>query len=248
MHRLESVQLLRGRAFQTLVWSLLASALGGCSWSAQNANTTGVQMFQQGQYQAADTQFRNALAADPNNADAYYNLGANYHRQWKTSGRPDDLHQAESNYQQCLARNPQHTDCYRGMSVLLIEQGRAVDAFALMDRWYQLNPSNPQPQIELARMYEEFGEPENAQKRLVDALALDPTNSRAMAALGRIREQSGDTAQALANYQRSLSVNPNQPQVTARVAALQSGAISAPGMPAPANGQRWVATPNTVTR
>ena len=45
---------------------------------------------------------------------------------------------------------------------------------------------------------------------------------RALTALGRLREVQGDRNQAVANYQRSLSVNRNQPEVAARVAALQA--------------------------
>ncbi len=115
--------------------AIFLSALSGCQWTAQNANLTGVQMFQQGQYQAADMYFRQAIQNDPNNADGYYNLAANFHRQWKVHGRQSDLQQAESYYQQGLARNPQHADGYRGLAVLLVEQGKAQESFALLDHW-----------------------------------------------------------------------------------------------------------------
>ena len=195
----------------------------GCTWSAQNANLTGVQMFQQGQYQAADSYFRQAIAADPHNADAHYNLAANFHRQWKLHARQSDLQQAETNYQQCVVRNPNHVDCYRGWAVLLVEEGRAQDAFNLLEQWAASSPVNPEPRIEQARLYEEFGDKESAKNRLIDAVALRRRIRARLAALGKIREESGDPVQALANYQRSLAHNQNQPQIAARVAALAGG-------------------------
>jgi tetratricopeptide (TPR) repeat protein len=216
-------------------------------WSAKNANLTGVQMFQQGQYQAADSYFRQAIQADPHNADAYYNLAANFHRQWKVHGRATDMQQAETNYQQCLVRNAQHVDCYRGWSVLLVEQGRAEDAFNLLEHWANSAPASAEPRIELARLYEEFGDKESAKNKLIDAVALAPQNARALAALGKLREESGDPVQALANYQRSLASNQNQPQVAARVASLQAVGIGAPNHASP-EGPRWVTAPTATIR
>ena len=60
---------------------------------------------------------------------------------------------------------------------------------------------------------------------------------RALAALGKLREESGDPVQALANYQRSLGFNRNQPEVAARVAALQAVGIGAPNYASPGDGR-----------
>ena len=237
----------RSSAARMLTLIALCGSLIGCSWSAQSANLSGVRSFQQGQYQAADSYFRQAIQADPHNADGYYNLAANFHRQWKLHGRQTDLAQAETNYQQCVVRNPNHADCYRGWGVLMVEQGRAQDAFNLLEQWAANSPANPEPRIELARLYEEFGDKETAKNRLIDAIALAPQNSRALAALGKLREESGDPVQALANYQRSLAHNQNQPQVAARVAALQAGGIGAPNYAAPGDS-RWVAAPGSALR
>lgn len=233
---------------QILAWmgAGVGLALGGCSWSSHNSNLAGVQLFQQGQYQAADAEFRKAIQSDPNGADGYYNLGANYHRQWKLSGRPQDLQQAESNYRQCLSRDARHADCYRGLAVLMVEQNRSQEAFSLMDRWAESSPGSGEPHVELARLYEEFGDKEMAKSKLIDALALSPDNARALAALGKLREESGDTMQALANYQRSLAYNRDQPQVAQRVAALQSKGVGGPQM-SPTGGTRWVNAPAPAT-
>ncbi len=153
------------------------------------------------------------------------------------------MQQAESYYHQCLDRDPNRTDCYRALAVLLNEQGRSTDAFRLMEGWAARNPSAAEPKIELARLYEESGNAVAAKNQLIDAVNVEPTNARALAALGKIREDSGETQQALANYRRSLQLNPNQPLLASRITAL-----STPQVPVvtPPGGTRVVSTP-TVT-
>ncbi len=223
-----------------LAVALLAlSSATGCGWMAQSDNINGVSLYQQGNYQSAINQFTQAVESDPMDADSYYNLGATYHHLGKISHSTAYLQQAESYYHQCLDRNPDQRDCYRGLAVLLVEEGRGTDAFSLMQRWVEHSPASPEPRIELARLYEEFGDKASAGSNLQEALALQPTNARALAALGKLKEQQGDSAGALAVYQRSLSTNPYQPQVSARVASLQGSGIT----PTAPDGTRMVAVP-----
>jgi tetratricopeptide (TPR) repeat protein len=76
--------------------------------------------------------------------------------------------------------------------------------------------------VELARLYEEYGDPRSAEAALNQALALDMRNWRAHAALGRLKEQAGNFDQALQNYQLAYSINRFQPELPQRIAALQS--------------------------
>ena len=219
-----------------LVGSCLASA--GCSnFASQAANVEGVRLYQQGNYQQASDLFQRAIAQDPNLPDGYYNLAASLHKTATLYNRPGDLRQAETLYNQCLERNPDHTECYRGLAVLLNESGRQEEAFRLMNNWVALSPQLPDPKIELARLLEETGQVEQAKAQLVDALTVEPHNARALTALGRLRDESGDHAQALANYQRSLTLNRFQPEVAARVAQLQA-AVGAPVSTAPSTDTR----------
>lgn len=202
-------------------------------------NSDGVRMFEQAYYQGAQQRFVQAIQSDPNNPDGYYNLARTYHQLGKLHNQPADLQQAESYYHQCLDRDPNRTECYRALAVLLAEQGRATDAFRLMEGWAARNPSTAAPKIELARLYEEAGNPDSAKHQLIEAVTVEPANARALAALGKLREDGGETMQALANYQRSLQLDPNQPQLAQRVTAL-----STPIMVTPPGGSRVVAAPS----
>jgi tetratricopeptide (TPR) repeat protein len=238
------------RACSFAAWSIIAGfvAIGnsGCAWMAHTDNIAGVGFFEQGNYAAATNKFQHAIEADPNDADSYYNLAATFHRQGKLANQPAQLQQAETYYHLCLDRNPDHRDCYRGLAVLLVEQNRADDAFSLIQRWGEHSPSSPEPKIELARLFQEFGDKTAAQAHLQDALAIAPDHPRALAALGKLKEESGDPSQALAVYQRSLAGNRFQPEVTARVATLQ--AVIPGASPTTPDGTRLVTTPTAPLR
>jgi len=207
--------------------------LTGCGGiTAQGRNAEGVRLFQQARYQEALQEFQEAAYADPKNPDGNYNIAATYHRMGKIEHRQSDLDQAEIYYNRCLDLDDNHAECYRGLAVLLAEQGRNDEAFRLIEGWVQRQPTSANAKIELARLNEEFGNRQAAKEYLIEALAQQPDNARALTALGKIREDAGETAQALANYQRSLEHDGRQTQVAARVAALQAGTAPA-GLAAP---------------
>ena len=208
-------------AAQTLA-VLAAATLTGCNFASTAMNGDGVRLYAQGNGQAASARFMQAIANDPTKPDGYYNLAATLHQSGRLHNRQQDLEQAENYYNQCLDRDPNHIDCYRGLAVLLADTGRSDAALRLIEGWSTRSPSSPNPKIEMARLLEEMGEPEKAKARLEEAITVEPTNARALAALGRLREQSGDHMQALANYERSLSANQFQPHLAARAANLQT--------------------------
>lgn len=224
-------------AYSTLGGVLLAAfclPLAGCgSFAAQGLNSEGVRLFDRTRYQEAVQNFQKALDNDPANADALYNLASVYHRTGTLNNRPADLAQAEQYYNLCLGRDPNHAECYRGLAVLLAQQGRTDEAFRRIQSWADGNPASPDPRIELARLCEEFGDPAQARQHLAEALLADSSNARALAALGRLSEQAGDRVRALQNYQQSLVADRFQPEVASRVATLQSAVGASPAVGSP---------------
>ena len=230
--------------FAALVAAALLAA-SGCRFAATGQNIEGVRLFDQGNHTAALQRFQQAVASDPKNADAYYNMGRTFHELGKQSGSQEQLATAETLYNQCLDADADHVDCHRALAVLLIETNRSDRGFALLTNWALQNQQNADARIELARLYHEFGKTETARLHLDDAIELDLNNHRAWTARGHLREQQGDFAQAAANYQRSLSLNNFQPAVAARVATLQRS--NASGLPLPNfNGTRTVNTGATT--
>jgi len=203
--------------------SLIAAALcgSGCGMVSRQQNVSGVRYFQQGQYPAALRQFQQAAQSDPNSADAKYNLAATTHRLGLQNRDTNLMIQAEGLYNECLDRDPNHVACHRGLAVLLTETGRVPQAFTLLRNWSVQNPNLADARIEMARLYEEYGDLTTAEAQLQQALQVDVNSARANAALGQIRERKGDYQQALINYQRAYALNRSQPGVSERIAQLQ---------------------------
>ena len=201
---------------------LLLGVAGGCGVASQGMNAEGTRLYQQGSYQQALERFQQAIANDPQNADGYYNVASTYHRLGKLNRDPNLLAQAEIFYNQCLDHNPNHTDCYRGLAVLLAETNRPDATMRLLERWVMQNPTNADAKIELARVMDEYGNKEMAKQRLLEALTSEPNNTRALTALAKLREDEGNALQAMQIYQRSLELNRFQPQVASRLSTLQS--------------------------
>jgi len=226
-------------AWRLLVAGLASTTLllgGGCRMVSQGRNVDGVRYFQQGQYPVALQRFDAALTIDPRNSDTYYNKAAVYHRMGLANRDQNLMSQAESLYNQCLDLNPDHVDCHRGLAVLLTETGRVDKGFTLLRNWTTRSPQNADARVELARLYEEYGDPRSAETALNEALLVDTRSWRAHAALGRLKEQTGDYAQALQNYERAYSLNRFQPELQRQIATLQSrvGPIQA-GVTPPVN-------------
>ena len=228
--------------------ALAVATLSGCGMMAHGQNAEGVTLYQQGYYHRALESFQQAVVSNPDSGDAYYNIAATYHQLSKVDTQHGYAEQAESYYNQALDHAPDHVDCHRGLAVLLVEQGSSDKAYRLLERWADRSPSLAAPHVELARLYEEFDDDNGAREQLLSAIEVEPTNPRALTALGQLNEKEGNYSQALANYQRSLWHDAMQPEVQARIAALQSSTIPATAPPAGVAPTRTVTTPPPVTR
>lgn len=230
------------RVYRAVGWLLLSVACGGLSgcgnFSAAGKNAEGVRMFQQARYDEALRLFQQARFDDPSNADAHYNIAATLHEMAMRSQRLEDVHQAEQAYRMCLDRNPNHREAYRGLAVLLARQGRTNEAFALLQRWVEQQPTSADARIELARLCDESGHKPLAENLVLQALSVEPNNARALTALGKLREEAGRHAEALAAYQKSYATDDRQSELPTRIAALQTVLPS----PAWSSGPGWQPT------
>ncbi len=202
---------------------LCVISLVGCNLGAQRHNTIGRQAFEQGQFPTAINEFQSALNLNPNNADAYYNLGTSFYSMGKQSNNAQWLKQAEELYRHSISLNDQHVDAHRGLAALLIETNQEKYAFDLINTWKERYPTSTEPIVELARLYQEYGDNRRATDLLADALKIDSSNVRVLKAMGHVREIQGQTHLALDNYLRVLQIEGQaEPMIVSKVASLQA--------------------------
>ena len=228
MSTLNVQRLIRIDPLLILAFSVLFLS-SGCNFSAQRHNKIGSQALEQGQFSVAVNEFQKALNLNPQNSDAYYNLGASYYAMGKQTKNAQWTKQAEQLYRQAISIDDQHVDAHRGLASLLIETNQEKYAFDLLNTWKNRYPSATEPVVELARVYQEYGDNRRATDLLADALKLDPNNVRALKAMGHVREIQGQTHLALDNYLRVLQLDNQQVAVASKVASLQTQLAQLPG-------------------
>jgi len=231
-----------------LVLVVLFPLGAGCQAVSTGQNMQGVRLYEQGQYYAALERFQRAMATDPQDANAFYNVASTLHQLGRTSNNSQMLQQAETYYNKCLDRSPDHPACYRGLAVLLADTNRTDRAETLLKNWALRSPQSAEPRVELARLYEELGDKKTAEIQLQQAIQLDQGNKRAWTAMAYLREKNGNYEQALANYQRAYSLNHYNQAIAHRIAALNQATGSSISSPLSPTGTRTVQTPLPTAR
>lgn len=187
--------------------------VSGCqSMSGYVMNSSGQNYYQQGNYQAAASEFQQAMMAEPRNPDYIANLA-------KTRSRLGDTAGAEQLYRQALVIAPSHQPSYHGMAEVLMAQGRPQEAAGLLQTWASTQPYVPEAHLELAWLQREMGQPDQAAQSLQHALQLNPGHTTALAHMGQYYQDMGRPDQAVAMYQQSLRADWNQPEVHSRMAS-----------------------------
>jgi tetratricopeptide (TPR) repeat protein len=246
-----------------LVLTLLGSAL--CVTTAQTATSHGAEIrdhlrqaaenLKANNPNSAAKEFDAVLALDPNNAEAYANLGV-------IAFLKRDYHTASQNLRKAVAIDPSLT---KSESLLGICQARMGDPSAhivLEKSFAKLKDKNLQLQVgmELESLYQQQGEPERAvpvMQKLVDLnpddvdilymaqrlyreLADDTLDKLAVLAPGSARMQqviaerlvnAGDAQSAAEHYRKALAINPRLPGLHFELAqAILESARSNPAM------------------
>ena len=106
--------------------------------------------------------YRQALALNPDLADAHLNLGRLLHE----SGRPADLASAEKHYRRALALRPGDATAAFNLGVALQDLKRPHDAVEAYEKALALDARLPDAHFNLAVIYEELGRKKAAIRHL----------------------------------------------------------------------------------
>jgi tetratricopeptide (TPR) repeat protein len=127
---------------------------------------------------AALTEFQAALAADPDDADTRYQLGATYLVQAFPMGAlepdPDLLAKAESEFEGALDVAPGKPEALVGLANIYMLRGNMTEAIGLLEEAVEANPRMPEALFALGRAYAATGETERAKDTLQDFLDTGP--------------------------------------------------------------------------
>jgi serine/threonine protein kinase/tetratricopeptide (TPR) repeat protein len=159
---------------------------------ALRAYDEGIQLARAGNYTQAVTKLEDAVRVDPAFAMAYSKLAQTY-----SNLGLDDRAQAASRRAVELSDNLPEQDRYlikANHASITHDTPKAVEAFETLAK---LNPDDTDTQFQLAKLYQEASNFDQAKKYLAKVLASDPKNVGALLASGQVDLLTG-------NYQASL--------------------------------------------
>jgi tetratricopeptide (TPR) repeat protein len=163
-----------------------------------------------------------ALAADPDAAQAHVNLISLYAR----AGQPE---RAEQHYRDALRLGSDLADAHYNFGVLMASRGRDVDAVAAFTRALEVDPFHARAHNNIAALLAREGKGAEALKHYRQALASDPQYATARFGLGRVLVDLGRPADAVEQFQKLIQL-PESADTARNMFALAS-ALYASGNP-----------------
>jgi Flp pilus assembly protein TadD len=185
-----------------------APGAAGTTRTAGSYNDEGLLRREHGEIDAARAAYEKALAVDPKNAAAMWNLSDLLHTQHQDLDRSDELLVAA-----LAAGLPEGVDDAVGRTVAYARGGESERALKLLERALAARPKEPRLHLLRGRYRLERHQCEKALDDFETATRYDPKNALAYASVGLARLCTGDGEGAAASFHRSLAIDPNQPEI-----------------------------------
>ena len=147
--------------------------------------------------------FRSAIRADERHYNAWYGLGAIYHRQEKY-----DL--AEYHFHRAVTINPQSSvlRCNLGMSQFA--NGKSFQALSTLEEAFRLDPFNPQARFQRATVYISMNRYEDALAELEKVRDAAPREATIHFTMGKVLKKLGRPEQAMRCFLTALDLDPSK--------------------------------------
>jgi Tfp pilus assembly protein PilF len=193
-------------------------ATAGSTRTAGSYNNEGLLRRERGEMDAASAAFERALALDPANASALWNLSDLLHSQRQDLDRSDDL----------LVRAlqgglPEGVDYAVGRTVAYARSGEAARGLRLLDRAVAAEPEEPRLRLLRGRYRLQRHECEKALGDFESAARSDPSNALAQNSVGLARLCIGDGEGAARAFRHSLEIDPDQPEIRRALGQIEGG-------------------------
>ena len=194
----------------------------------------GVSAAQIGKLDKAVDAFKKALSIQPNNADAYYNLGNVLHKQGKLeeaveaykkliSIKPDNaeaylnignvlheqgkLEEAVSNYNKAISIKPEYADAYNNLGNALKNQGKLEEAIEAYNKVLSIKPDTD-TYYNMGNALKEQGKLDEAVEAYNKAISIKPDYAEAYNNMGIALQDQGKPEEAIKAYTKTFSIKP----------------------------------------
>lgn len=164
----------------------------------------------EGKLDEASISYREAIAANPQDADAYLNLGFVLSEQQR-------YQEAEEALQQSLEVNPAQADAFYTLGIVAKKQGNIGVAIENFVRVLDLKRDFQIVYGDLCQMLLECGQIERAKEIVLNGIAAFPQLADLHAQLGSLHAYENNLAGAINCFQRALELSPDNAQCHSRL-------------------------------
>ncbi|HEV2135973.1 MAG TPA: tetratricopeptide repeat protein [Terracidiphilus sp.] len=168
----------------------------------RNDFTYGVAMYQHGYLDQAEASFLQVIATNPENADAYYNLGTLRLGQ-------NDFTQARQYLEETLRLKPDFPEAWNNLGMIAAQQGQPDEAVSDFQKSLALRPEYATALLNLGNVYRRQQDFQNAQKCFDGALRIQPDNPEVNYSLGMLYAQQGQLQQASGFLEKAIALRPD---------------------------------------
>jgi tetratricopeptide (TPR) repeat protein len=185
------------------------------------------QAYQSQDYTRSAKLYEETIANDPNNSIVYFYLGNSYDNLYKPGekGKPDNdalMQKAVQNYQLAVEKLDSNDPVQGNVKSLALKFLMAaygpdklddpVKAEPVVIRLIQLDPGEPANYYQLAKLYEDAGESEAAEKVYVAAKDAKPTDVNTYIQLAGYYNRQGNFGKAIQAFEQRADREPNNPE------------------------------------
>ena len=168
---------------------------------AEACKNRGNALWAKGEVDAALACYHEAVALDPNYAEAFNNLGF-------VCIRRQDYEDAERYLSRAVAINPALANAHYNFGTLLQQTGRSDQALDSFQKATALEPNNAEAHYSLGSLYLQLGRDVEAITHFRDAVDISPNHFMAHHGLGMAYQRLDRLDEALDSIARTIALNP----------------------------------------
>ncbi|MSQ69569.1 MAG: tetratricopeptide repeat protein [Gammaproteobacteria bacterium] len=204
---------MRFKFFALLVMGVALAACGGAADTKSTYMKKAQALFDEGNFDEARLEFRNALQIDPKDVPARFMLA-------KTLEKLQDWRGAAGSYLAVIEADPKHREALARMGQLYLLGNNPAEAHKLADKLLALNPQDADGLVISGAIKALDKNLEGALKDTQLALQTEPGNVNAAALLASIKLQQGQPEAAIRALQTAATQNPDSIAVQALLARV----------------------------
>ena len=216
---------IRSRAVSACIVIILAATLSACSQFAslkarkvlKDANSS----YQSANYKEAVVRYEEVIANDPSQVVVYFYLANSYDNLFKPGkgGEAPDpalLKKAIVNYKLAAERSAEPAMKKLALQYLVAAYRDKLDdaeqAIPLVQQMIQIDPSDTTSYFALERIYEDFGNLDEAEAVLLKAKEAQPKQSAVYQQLAGYYQRQGEFPKLIEAVQQRATIEPNNPE------------------------------------